>query len=339
MTAIVGTFLAITPEQRAKLDELQSEVDARLDKLLTAEQKKQLSEPHQPWAGGPGGSFQPGQILTKSEQDRLKISDDQKTELAELQKTVDGRMKEVLTDAQQKQSKIGFAFGGGPPPGGPGAGGPPQPGQLLPSFLRDTLKLTEDQQRQVDEFQKQADGRLEKLLTDEQQKQFKDPKNMGPPQPGQFMSPSLQARLKLSAEQKKELRSLQSEADAKFAELFNDEQKKQLKEMQANIGRGGFAGGPGGGPPNPGGAPAPGGAPNAGRGGPGGGGASPFSPSGVMPVFRTYRFAPNHPGLSGKDLTPGKTIEELEAKTPDNQTAQAEAVETKAAPVQGSAGR
>jgi hypothetical protein len=31
-------------------------------------------------------------------------------------------------------------------------------------------------------------------------------------------------------------------------------------------------------------------------------------------VFRCYRYAANHPGLAGKDLTPGKTIEELEAK-------------------------
>ena len=33
-----------------------------------------------------------------------------------------------------------------------------------------------------------------------------------------------------------------------------------------------------------------------------------------MPVFRTYRFAPTHPGLKGKELTPGKTIEELQAE-------------------------
>lgn len=330
MTEIVGVFLAITPEQRAKLDDLQGEVDRRLAKLLTVEQKKQFAEPHPQAPGGPGGSFQPGQIVTKSEQDRLKLSEEQKQELAALQTEVDGRMKEVLTEAQLKQSKIGYAFGGGPPPGGPGAGGPPLPGQLLPSFVRDALKLSDDQKRQLDEFQKRADERLNKLLTAEQQKQFNDPANASAPQPGQFMSPSLQARLKLSADQKKGVRSLQSEADAKLAELLNDEQKKQLKEMQANIGRGGFAGGPGG-PPAPGGPPGPGGRPNAGPGGPGG--ASPFSPSGVMPVFRTYRFAATHPGLAGKDLTPGKTIEELEAKTADNQTAQADPGQSKVTPV------
>lgn len=51
-----------------------------------------------------------------------------------------------------------------------------------------------------------------------------------------------------------------------------------------------------------------------------------------MPVFRTYRFAPTHPGLAGKDLTPGKKIEELEAKSADNQTAQAAAGPATVAP-------
>jgi hypothetical protein len=31
-------------------------------------------------------------------------------------------------------------------------------------------------------------------------------------------------------------------------------------------------------------------------------------------VFRAYRYAKDYPGLTGKDLTPGKTIEELERK-------------------------
>ena len=38
-----------------------------------------------------------------------------------------------------------------------------------------------------------------------------------------------------------------------------------------------------------------------GMGGPGGGGS----------VFRVYRYAPDYPGLAGRDLTPGKTVEEL----------------------------
>src|SRR5205807_860842 len=138
---------------------------------------------------------------------------------------------------------------GGGGPGGP-PGGPPQPGQLLPSFLRDSLKLTDEQKKQLDAFQKEADGKLDKLLTEEQKKQLKEPKTIGgPPQPGQFMSATLQARLKPSTDQKKELQALQKDADALLGKLFTDEQKKQFKEMQANVGRGGPGGGGPGGPP------------------------------------------------------------------------------------------
>jgi hypothetical protein len=35
-------------------------------------------------------------------------------------------------------------------------------------------------------------------------------------------------------------------------------------------------------------------------------------------VFRAYRYTKDYPGLAGKDLTPGKTIEELVRKRPEN---------------------
>jgi hypothetical protein len=86
--------------------------------------------------------------------------------------------------------------GGGPggPPGGPGGGGPggpggpPQPGQVMPTFLQDSLKLTADQKKQIDELQKDVDGRLAKILTDDQKKQLKEMRDRGPggfgPPPG-----------------------------------------------------------------------------------------------------------------------------------------------------------
>jgi hypothetical protein len=63
---------------------------------------------------------------------------------------------------------------GGPGRGGPaGFGGPPQPGQILPSFLQDQLNLTADQKKQLEDLQKEVDGKLGKILTDEQKKQLK----------------------------------------------------------------------------------------------------------------------------------------------------------------------
>jgi len=70
-------------------------------------------------------------------------------------------------------------------PGGPGGfGGPPQPGQVLPPFLQETLKLTAEQRKQLDELQKEVDGKLGKILTDEQKKQLKEMRERGPGRPG-----------------------------------------------------------------------------------------------------------------------------------------------------------
>jgi hypothetical protein len=72
-------------------------------------------------------------------------------------------------------------------PGGPGGfGGPPQPGQIMPPFIQDLLDLSADQRKQLQELQKAVDGKLEKILTEQQMKQFREmrergPKGFGPP--------------------------------------------------------------------------------------------------------------------------------------------------------------
>ena len=77
----------------------------------------------------------------------------------------------------------------------------------------------------------------------------------------------------------------------------------------------GGPGGPFGGPPGgPGGPPGPFGGPPGGPGGPFGG------PPGGGGVFRAYRYGPDYPGLAGKDLTPGKSIEQLEAEAKAKET-------------------
>jgi hypothetical protein len=55
--------------------------------------------------GGFGGPPQPGQILPDRLQEMLKLSDDQKKEVADLQKDVDARLAKILTADQQKQLK------------------------------------------------------------------------------------------------------------------------------------------------------------------------------------------------------------------------------------------
>jgi cytochrome c556 len=75
----------------------------------------------------------------------------------------------------------------------------------------------------------------------------------GPPLPGQVLSPFVQERLNLTADQKKQLGELQMEVDDKLAKILTDEQQKQLKDAPRGFGPGGPGergpGGPGRGGP------------------------------------------------------------------------------------------
>jgi len=148
------------------------------------------------------------------------------------------------------------------------------------------------------------------------------------------MSLSTQIALKPTADQKKRLQEIQGKVDAGLDRILKADQKAQLKKMNEDFARGGPPGfGPGGPPgfrppgPGPGGPPPPGGGPGGPPplGGPGGpppgggpGGPPPFGgPPGGGGVFRVYRYAADYPGLAGRDLKPGKTVEELQPKEPE----------------------
>src|SRR5262249_34401141 len=145
-------------------------------------------------------------------------------------------------------------------------------------------------------------------LTDAQKKTLRERSAPGPggfagmPAPGQIMSVSTQVVLRPTPEQRTQLTELQKTVDAKLDKVLTDDQMTQLKQMRADFARGG-PGGPGGGPP---------GGPPGGPGGPGGG-LPPFlfaGPPGGSAVFRAYKYGADYPGLAGKDLKPGKTVEE-----------------------------
>ena len=210
-------------------------------------------------------------------------------------------------------------------PGGPGGPGSPPGGvDLFPMFVRGPLDLSPEQSKQIEDFQKELSSKLDKTLNDAQKKQIREINPFGPagfaalPLPGQIISKSTLTALKPSAEQQKQLDDLQKEVDAKLDAILNADQKKQLKEMRGNFGQGGpFAGGPpggGGGPQQK----AQGGPPGKGQGGPpqkgmGGPGFGPGGPIMGNTLFRAYRYGPEFPGLAGKSLKSGKSIEEMEA--------------------------
>lgn len=162
---------------------------------ITENQRKPAGD----FTGGGRGGFvppQPGQIMPAFLQDRFNLTAEQKGQLDELQQDVDGKLAKLLTDEQKTQLKEspqggrGGAGGFGPGGGGPGGfGRPPQPGQIIPAPVQDTLKLTAEQKQQLDDLQKDVDSRLARLLTDEQNKQLKEMREMfgrGPGGPGGF---------------------------------------------------------------------------------------------------------------------------------------------------------
>ncbi|HEV3445299.1 MAG TPA: aryl-sulfate sulfotransferase [Gemmataceae bacterium] len=172
MSPVAGDMLGISSDQRKQLDEIQKDIDARLDKLFTAEQKKQSTQSPRD-AGGFGPPRSPGLVMTSPEQNRLKLTDDQKKDLVALQKAVDTRFDKVLTEAQRKQIKSVFS------PSAPGQGNPPavnpsgpQPGRILSLAQQDTLKLSPEQRKRMEEIQKEIDAKLETLLTEEQKRQL-----------------------------------------------------------------------------------------------------------------------------------------------------------------------
>jgi hypothetical protein len=124
--------LNLTGEQKKQLEATEKALGEKLGKLLTAEQKKRLAE--RPTGFDPRNFPAPGQLLARGVQERMKLSEDQQKELAELQKEADGQVDQLLKDDQKKRFKemqdfakrfVGGPPGGGPPGGGPPGGGPP----------------------------------------------------------------------------------------------------------------------------------------------------------------------------------------------------------------------
>jgi hypothetical protein len=190
--------------------------------------------------------------------------------------------------------KGGFGPGGF----GPGGfGGPPRPALVLAGFLQDVLGLSPDQKKKVDSLQKTVDETIEKVLSDEQRKTLRERSAPGPggfagiAPPGQLISVATQVTLKPTVEQKTQLSELQKTVDGTLEQVLSEDQRKQLKQMRADFVRGGPPGGPGGPPPG--------------------------APPGGSAVFRAYRYGPDYPGLAGKELKPGKTVEELQPKEPE----------------------
>jgi hypothetical protein len=151
------------------------------------------------------------------------------------------------------------------------------------------LELSPDQRKQLLALDRDVADQLGKILTNDQRKPSASDNPGKPDLPGQIVPASMRERLKLSDAQQEQVAALQKEAEGKLDGILDEGQRKKFKEMKEK-----------GGPTRP---PGPPGPPGGGSGPPGGGG-----------IFRATRYPADYAGLKGRELKPGKTIEEMVAK-------------------------
>src|SRR4029079_17575232 len=89
-----------------------------------------------PGFGGPGPTAAIGEILPPFVRDMLSLNDEQREKVQSVQTESDAKLKEILTDDEEKllaEARSGAGFGG-----------VPQPGQILSTFQQTRLKLSDD---------------------------------------------------------------------------------------------------------------------------------------------------------------------------------------------------
>ncbi len=94
--------LGMTKDQNKKLDEIDSGLIAKLEKILSAEQIKSLGEPD-PSDAAEFGKRPASEYLAVFGRSTLKLTDAQKSELLALQKDFNPKITVVLNDAQKTQ--------------------------------------------------------------------------------------------------------------------------------------------------------------------------------------------------------------------------------------------
>jgi hypothetical protein len=131
--------------------------------------------------GRPQGSLD---LLPFFIREQLDLSTEQRKQLDAFEKVLGGKFDKLLTESQRKQVRDITPVG----PGGFAA--LPMPGEVLSKATLAALKPAEAQRKQLDDLQKEVDGKLETLLSADQKKHLAEaragfarggPFGVGPP--------------------------------------------------------------------------------------------------------------------------------------------------------------
>jgi hypothetical protein len=132
LPSFLQNMLNLSAEQKKQLEAAEKDVAARLGAVFTEDQKKQLQQSRRGFEDIPIA----GQLLAAAVEKRLKLTAEQRQQLAAVQKEVDGKLATLLDEAQKKQLKsmqdVARGFQAGGARGGFGRGfGPPGGGGLF----------------------------------------------------------------------------------------------------------------------------------------------------------------------------------------------------------------
>jgi hypothetical protein len=146
-----------------------------------------------------------------------------------------------------------------------------------------TIALTATQTKELEMLQARVAGRIDRLLTNKQKGQYKNLQEEYKDLPlvGQIMMPFLQSKVKLTGEQTSQLLGFKKEVMRQMSKVITPEQKAHYQKMLQRAFKGGKAA---------------------------------RIDQAVGAAFRAYRYAPTYPGLAGRVLTPGPTLEAVQAK-------------------------
>jgi Spy/CpxP family protein refolding chaperone len=203
--------LNLTPEQKAKVQQLHTATKAKMDAVFTPEQRQKLAE------------IKAQRQANKPNKAAWNLTADQKAKLKAIRQANMEQMKAILTPEQQAQLRQGGKHDG-EHFGGPGG----HMGRLA------KLNLTAEQKSKLEQLRATTRTQMDAVFTPEQRQQAKLRQEQRREMGGKWKS------LNLTADQQAKLKEIRQSSKAQFEAILTPEQQQQAK--QKHHGRGGHWG-------------------------------------------------------------------------------------------------
>jgi Spy/CpxP family protein refolding chaperone len=205
--------LNLTPEQKTKVQQLQTATKAKMDAVFTPEQRQKLAE------------IKTQRQANKPNKAAWNLTPDQKAKLKAIRQVNMEQMKAILTPEQQAQLRQGS----GKKPGGEHFGG--RGGHM---GRLGKLNLTAEQKSKMEQLRATTRTQMDAVFTPEQLQQAKLRQEQRQEMGGKWKS------LNLTDDQKAKLKEIRQSSKAQFEAILTPEQQQQAK--QKRHGRGGHWG-------------------------------------------------------------------------------------------------